>query len=145
MKKKGDLFLRRGWWTSYSMNHNWSSQILETSRLIIENTARMLNFCHFPGSLWHQRATFFLTLGGRMLSKLWGDRPCLPSEPNTSLSDWLKLIDQQLRSYDYWLNWPLTTDRKSCLCHLLSKQPSLWPKAKDKFKRKKSIQLCTWN
>lgn len=37
---------------------------------------------------------------------------------------------------DGWFNWPLATDRRRYLCHLLNKQPLLWPKAKNKLKRK---------
>lgn len=137
---KWNLFLRRGWWTSYSMNHNSLCQIPETSWLVLERIPMVLNICHLPGSLWHQTAGSNLTVGRNCYLHYEAIGSYIPSIPNTSL-----LVDPgQLTSgwgvASGWMSWLLATER-SGLWHLLHKQPLLWPKAKNKLKRKKSNQL----
>lgn len=125
------------------MNHNLLCQILEISWLIIESTLMVLNFCHLPGSLWHQEQGLAWPLEEKSVVNYELIESFLPSEPNMSLSGWLGSVDEQLRwAVDGWFNRPLATNRRRHLCHLLNKQPLLWPKAKNKLKRKKFNYAC---
>lgn len=137
-----NLFLRRARWMPYSMTYNSFRQIPEASWLILESAPIMLTFWSLPGSLWYQRAGAWPDPKGKMLSQRWGNRLTSPLKAKHPF-----LVASGLLRSRWWGSPCLTelaaADRRG-LSHLLTRQSSLWPKANDKLKIKKSIQLSVW-